>query len=236
MENIEAKIKALEQKRKEIEAGGGEKRIQKQHESGKLTARERIEKLLDKDSFVEIDAFVEHRSIQFGMQNTKVPAEGVVTGYGTIDGRLVFVFAQDFTTMGGSLGEMHAAKICKVMDMAQKTGAPFIGLNDSGGARIQEGVDALKGFGEIFYRNTMSSGVIPQLSVILGPCAGGAVYSPALTDFVFMVSGISKMFITGPQVIKAVTGEEVSDEELGGAAAHSQKSGVAHFISSSEEE
>lgn len=236
MENIEAKIKALEQKRKEIEAGGGEKRIQKQHESGKLTARERIEKLLDKDSFVEIDAFVEHRSIQFGMQNTKVPAEGVVTGYGTIYGRLVFVFAQDFTTMGGSLGEMHAAKICKVMDMAQKTGAPFIGLNDSGGARIQEGVDALKGFGEIFYRNTMSSGVIPQLSVILGPCAGGAVYSPALTDFVFMVSGISKMFITGPQVIKAVTGEEVSDEELGGAAAHSQKSGVAHFISNSEEE
>ncbi|AEE91455.1 putative propionyl-CoA carboxylase beta chain [Tepidanaerobacter acetatoxydans Re1] len=236
METIETKIKILEQKRKTIEMGGGEKRIQKQHESGKLTARERIEKLLDKDSFIEIDAFVEHRSIQFGMQETKVPSEGVITGYGTIDGRLVFIFAQDFTTIGGSLGEMHAAKICKVMDMAAKMGAPFIGLNDSGGARIQEGVDALKGFGDIFYRNTLSSGVIPQLSVILGPCAGGAVYSPALTDFVFMVSGISKMFITGPQVIKAVTGEEVSDEELGGAAAHNQKSGVAHFISQNEQE
>lgn len=236
METIETKLKTLQQKRETIEKGGGEKRIQKQHQSGKLTARERIEKLLDKDSFIEIDAFVEHRSIQFDMQNTKAPGEGVVTGYGTIDGRLVFIFAQDFTTIGGSLGEMHAAKICKIMDMANKMGAPIIGLNDSGGARIQEGVDALKGYGEIFYRNTLSSGVIPQISVILGPCAGGAVYSPALTDFVFMVSGISKMFITGPQVIKAVTGEEVTPEELGGATAHNQNSGVAHFISENEQE
>lgn len=177
METIEAKLKALQQKRAIIEMGGGEKRIQKQHESGKLTARERIEKLLDKDSFVEIDAFVEHRSIQFDMQNTKAPGEGVVTGYGTVDGRLVFIFAQDFTTIGGSLGEMHAAKICKVMDMANKMGAPLIGLNDSGGARIQEGVDSLKGYGEIFYRNTLSSGVIPQLSVILGPCAGSRIFT-----------------------------------------------------------
>nr|WP_281273784.1 carboxyl transferase domain-containing protein [Biomaibacter acetigenes] len=195
-----------------------------------------MQKLLDEGSFVEIDAFVEHRCIQFDMAETKAPGEGVVTGYGTINGRLVFIFAQDFTVIGGSLGEMHAAKIVKVMDMAMKMGAPLIGLNDSGGARIQEGVDALKGYGEIFYRNTLASGVIPQISVILGPCAGGAVYSPALTDFVFMVSGTSKMFITGPQVIKAVTGEEVSPEDLGGAKAHNQKSGVAHFMSQNEEE
>lgn len=236
METFEQKIKNLEEKRKIIQQGGGEKRIKKQHDSGKLTARERIQKLLDEGSFVEIDAFVEHRCIQFDMAHTKAPGEGVVTGYGTIDGRLVFVFAQDFTVIGGSLGEMHAAKIVKVMDMAMKMGAPLIGLNDSGGARIQEGVDALKGYGDIFYRNTLASGVIPQISVILGPCAGGAVYSPALTDFVFMVSGISKMFITGPQVIKAVTGEEVSPEDLGGAKAHNQTSGVAHFISQNEEE
>ncbi|HHW02771.1 MAG TPA: methylmalonyl-CoA carboxyltransferase [Thermoanaerobacterales bacterium] len=236
METIEQKLKILEEKRKTVEQGGGEKRIKKQHESGKLTARERIQKLLDEESFVEIDAFVEHRCIQFDMTETKAPGEGVVTGYGTINGRLVFVFAQDFTVIGGSLGEMHAAKIVKVMDMAMKMGAPLIGLNDSGGARIQEGVDALKGYGEIFYRNTLASGVIPQISVILGPCAGGAVYSPALTDFIFMVSGTSKMFITGPQVIKAVTGEEVSPEDLGGARAHNQKSGVAHFMSQNEEE
>ncbi|MCR4430599.1 MAG: methylmalonyl-CoA carboxyltransferase [Tepidanaerobacteraceae bacterium] len=236
METIEQKLKNLQQKRKIVEQGGGEKRIQKQHESGKLTARERIEKLLDEGSFVEIDTFVEHRCIQFDMAETKAPGEGVVTGYGTINGKLVFVFAQDFTVIGGSLGEMHAAKIVKVMDMAMKMGAPLIGLNDSGGARIQEGVDALKGYGEIFYRNTLSSGVIPQISVILGPCAGGAVYSPALTDFVFMVSGTSKMFITGPQVIKAVTGEEVTPEDLGGARAHNQTSGVAHFMSENEEE
>lgn len=236
METIEMKLKALSEKRKAIEMGGGEKRIKRQHESGKLTARERIGKLLDEGSFVEIDAFVEHRCIQFNMAETKAPGEGVVTGYGTLEGRLIYVFAQDFTTIGGSLGEMHAQKICKIMDMAQKMGAPVIGLNDSGGARIQEGVDALKGYGDIFYRNTVASGVIPQISVILGPCAGGAVYSPALTDFVFMVSGISKMFITGPQVIKAVTGEEVTPEELGGAMAHNQNSGVAHFISESEED
>lgn len=236
METIEQKLKNLQEKRKTIEQAGGEKRIAKQHESGKLTARERIQKLLDEGSFVEIDAFVEHRCIQFDMAETKAPGEGVVTGYGTINGRLVFIFAQDFTVIGGSLGEMHAAKIVKVMDMAMKMGAPLIGLNDSGGARIQEGVDALKGYGEIFYRNTLASGVIPQISVILGPCAGGAVYSPALTDFVFMVSGTSKMFITGPQVIKAVTGEEVSPEDLGGAKAHNQKSGVAHFMSQNEEE
>ncbi|NLC64019.1 MAG: methylmalonyl-CoA carboxyltransferase, partial [Thermoanaerobacterales bacterium] len=216
--------------------GGGEERIKKQHDSGKYTARERIHKLLDEGSFVEIDAFVEHRCIEFDMAQTKAPGEGVVTGYGTINGRLVYIFAQDFTVIGGSLGEMHAQKICKVMDMALKMGAPLIGLNDSGGARIQEGVDALKGYGEIFYRNTISSGVIPQISVILGPSAGGAVYSPAITDFVFMVSGISKMFITGPQVIKAVTGEEVTPEELGGAATHNTKSGVAQFMSQTEEE
>lgn len=230
------KLKSLSERRKTVEMGGGEKRIKKQHESGKLTARERIEKLLDAGSFIEVDAFVEHRCIQFDMAETKAPGEGVVTGYGTINDRLVYIFAQDFTTIGGSLGEMHAAKICKIMDMAQKMGAPVIGLNDSGGARIQEGVDALKGYGDIFYRNTLASGVIPQISVILGPCAGGAVYSPALTDFIFMVSGISKMFITGPQVIKAVTGEEVSPEELGGATAHNQNSGVAHFISETEED
>ncbi len=236
MESIDNKIKELHEKRKAIELGGGEKRIQKQHKSGKLTARERIEKLLDEGSFVEIDAFVEHRCTNFDMADKKAPGEGVVTGYGTIEGRLVYVFAQDFTVIGGSLGEMHAAKICKVMDMAVKMGAPVIGLNDSGGARIQEGVDALKGYGDIFYRNTLSSGVIPQISVIVGPCAGGAVYSPALTDFVFMVTGTSKMFITGPQVIKAVTGEEVTPEDLGGAKAHNQKSGVAHFISENEDD
>ncbi|MGI6485245.1 MAG: acyl-CoA carboxylase subunit beta [Tepidanaerobacteraceae bacterium] len=233
---VEKKLKELDEKYSAIQQGGGEERIKKQHDSGKYTARERIHKLLDEGSFVEIDAFVEHRCIEFDMAQTKAPGEGVVTGYGTINGRLVYIFAQDFTVIGGSLGEMHAQKICKVMDMALKMGAPLIGLNDSGGARIQEGVDALKGYGEIFYRNTISSGVIPQISVILGPSAGGAVYSPAITDFVFMVSGISKMFITGPQVIKAVTGEEVTPEELGGAATHNTKSGVAQFMSQTEEE
>jgi methylmalonyl-CoA decarboxylase alpha subunit len=236
MEIFGQKLKQLQEMYSSIQKGGGEKRIKRQHDSGKYTARERIQKLLDEGTFVEVDAFVEHRCIEFNMADTKAPGEGVVTGYGTIDGRLVYVFAQDFTVIGGSLGEMHAQKICKIMDMAVKMGAPLIGLNDSGGARIQEGVDALKGYGDIFYRNTLSSGVIPQLSVILGPCAGGAVYSPALTDFVFMVSGISKMFITGPQVIKAVTGEEVSAEELGGAKAHNTMSGVAQFMSNTEEE
>jgi len=233
---MDKKLEELAARRARVQAGGGSKRIEKQHSLGKNTARERIKKLLDPGSFVEIDPFVEHRCIQFGMEKVQAPGEGVVTGYGTIDGRLIYIFAQDFTVIGGSLGEMHAAKICKIMDMAVKMGAPLIGLNDSGGARIQEGVDALKGYGEIFYRNTRASGVIPQISVILGPCAGGAVYSPALTDFVFMVEGISKMFITGPQVIKAVTGEDVTPEELGGAVTHNQISGVAQFMSPTEDQ
>ncbi len=225
------KIKDLQDRLEGIQQGGGADRIGKQHKSGKLTARERINLLMDPASFVEIDAFVKHRCTEFGMETMEAPAEGVVTGYGTVDGRLVYVYAQDFTVVGGSLGEMHAKKICKVLDLALKMGAPVVGMNDSGGARIQEGVDALSGFGDIFYRNTIASGVIPQISVIMGPCAGGAVYSPALTDFVFMVDKTSQMFITGPQVIKAVTGEEVSAEELGGAMTHNRTSGVAHFIS-----
>lgn len=230
------KLTDLQRRRAEIEAGGGEAKIKKQHESKKKTARERILALLDAGSFVEVDAFVEHRSTAFGMDKVKAPGEGVVTGYGTVDGRLVFVYAQDFTVIGGSLGEMHAKKICKVMDMAVKMGAPIIGMNDSGGARIQEGIAALSGFGEIFYRNTIASGVIPQISVIMGPCAGGAVYSPAITDFIFMVENTSQMFITGPAVIKSVTGEDVTAEELGGALTHSQKSGVAHFSAKTEDE
>lgn len=223
------KLTDLQARRAEIEAGGGAEKVKKQHDANKLTARERLNLLFDAGSFVEIDAFVTHRSANFNMPNTKAPGEGVVTGYGTVDGRLVYAYAQDFTVIGGSLGEMHAKKICKVMDMAMKMGAPIVGMNDSGGARIQEGLDALSGFGEIFMRNTKASGVIPQISVIMGPCAGGAVYSPAITDFVFMVENTSQMFITGPSVIKSVTGEEVSAEELGGAQAHASKSGVAHF-------
>jgi len=230
------KLNDLQYRRSIIEQGGGADKVKKQHDSGKLTARERILKLLDEGSFVEIDAFVKHRCMDFDMPNTEAPGEGVVTGYGTVDGRLVYVYAQDFTVIGGSLGEMHAKKICKVMDMALKIGAPIIGMNDSGGARIQEGIDALSGFGEIFYRNTISSGVIPQISMIMGPCAGGAVYSPAITDFVFMVEKTSQMFITGPQVIKAVTGEDVTFEELGGAGTHNSVSGVAHFKCSNDEE
>lgn len=229
-------LKELASRKQKITAGGGEKRIARQHEKGKMTARERLEGLLDPDSFVELDTFVRHRCIDFGMEKVEAPGEGVVTGYGTIDGRVVYVFAQDFTVIGGSLGEMHARKICKVMDLALKNGAPLIGINDSGGARIQEGVDALSGYGQIFYRNTIASGVIPQISVIMGPCAGGAVYSPALTDFVFMVEGSSYMFITGPQVIKAVTGEDVTPEELGGAMTHNATSGVAHFKAKTEQE
>lgn len=229
------KINDLRSRIETIQAGGGEKRIEKQHKSGKMTARERINMLMDEGSFVEIDAFVKHRCTEFGMEKEETPAEGVVTGYGTVDGRLVYTYAQDFTVSGGSLGEMHAKKICKVLDMAMKMGAPVVGVNDSGGARIQEGVDALSGYGQIFYRNTLASGVIPQISVIMGPCAGGAVYSPALTDFIFMVDKTSQMFITGPQVIKAVTGEEVSAEELGGGMTHNRTSGVAHFLSSNEE-
>jgi methylmalonyl-CoA decarboxylase alpha subunit len=230
------KIAELRELKEKIKLGGGQKAVDKQHEKGKLTARERILKLLDQGSFVEIDAFVEHRCTNFGMEKNKAPGDGVVTGYGTIDGRLVYIFAQDFTVMGGSLGEMHAAKIVKTQEMALKVGAPLIGINDSGGARIQEGVDALSGYGKIFYNNTIASGVIPQISVILGPCAGGAVYSPAITDFIFMVKNISKMFITGPNVIETVTGEKVSAEELGGAMTHNTVSGVAHFVDDTEDE
>ena len=230
------KLTQLRSRRNVIEQGGGEAKIKKQHDAGKMTARERINALLDEGSFIEIDAFVSHRCNEFDMPSTEAPGEGVVTGYGSIDGRLVYVYAQDFTVIGGSLGEMHAKKICKVLDMAVKAGAPIIGMNDSGGARIQEGIDALAGFGEIFLRNTLASGVVPQISVIMGPCAGGAVYSPAITDFVFMVEKTSQMFITGPQVIKAVTGEDVTSDELGGAKAHASESGVAHFTAATDEE
>ncbi len=220
----------------EISLGGGQKRIEAQHASGKLTARERLNILFDDNSFVEVDVFVSHRCHNFDMEGKKAPGDGVVTGYGTVDGRLVFAYSQDFTVLGGSLGEYHAEKIVKVQNMALKMGAPIVGLNDSGGARIQEGVNALSGFGKIFYNNTISSGVIPQISVIMGPCAGGAVYSPAITDFIFMVDKTSQMFITGPQVIKTVTGEDVSAESLGGATTHNSISGVAHFIGKDDEE
>ncbi len=229
------KLDDLRQRKEKIMLGGGAKRIEKQHSLGKLTARERINLLFDENTFVEIDAFVKHRCTNFGMDKVDAPAEGVVTGYGMVDGRLVYAYAQDFTVVGGSLGEMHAAKICKVMDNAMKVGAPVVGINDSGGARIQEAVDALSGYGKIFYKNTLASGVIPQITAIMGPCAGGAVYSPALTDFTFMVDQTSQMFITGPQVIKTVTGEEVTAEELGGAMTHNSISGVAHFMSPSDE-
>lgn len=218
-------------KRASSQLGGGQKRIEAQHNKGKLTARERISLLLDEDSFQEMGMFVEHRSTSFGLEKQKVPGDGVVTGYGTIHGRLVYVFSQDFTVLGGSLSETHAEKICKVMELAMKNQAPLIGLNDSGGARIQEGVVSLAGYADIFYRNTKASGFIPQLSVIMGPCAGGAVYSPALTDFIFMVEDTSYMFVTGPNVVKTVTHEEVSSEDLGGAKAHAEKSGVNHFTS-----
>lgn len=230
------KIKELKEKREKIALGGGPERIEKQHNKGKYTARERIDMLFDEGSFQEIGMFVEHHSQDLGMDKKDIPADGVVTGHGTIDGRTVYVYAQDFTTMGGSLGEMHAKKISRVMDLARKAGSPFISLLDSGGARIQEGVNSLKGYGEIFKRNTQNSGVIPQISVILGPCAGGAVYSPAITDFVFMVDHTSKMFITGPQVVKSVTGEEVSAEDLGGGSTHNQVSGVAQFLADNEEQ
>ncbi|MBT3334635.1 MAG: acyl-CoA carboxylase subunit beta, partial [Rhodospirillaceae bacterium] len=220
-------LRQLEAKREAARAGGGEKRIQAQHSKGKLTARERLELLLDPGSFEEYDMFVEHRSEDFGMADQRVPGDGVVTGWGTINGRLVFVFSQDFTVFGGSLSEAHAEKICKIMDQAMKVGAPVIGLNDSGGARIQEGVASLGGYAEVFQRNVMASGVIPQISVVMGPCAGGAVYSPAMTDFICMVKDSSYMYVTGPDVVKTVTQEEVTHEELGGASTHSKKSGVA---------
>jgi len=233
--DIDDKIKELKSRNLEAEMGGGEKRIEQQHQKGKMTARERIAYLLDEGSFQELDKFVVHRCQDFGMDKKKIPGDGVVTGYGTINGRRVFFFSQDFTVFGGSLSNAFGQKICKVMDLALKNGAPMIGLNDSGGARIQEGVMSLGGYGEIFKRNVWSSGVVPQISVIMGPCAGGAVYSPALTDLTLMVKKTSNMFITGPQVIKAVTSEEVTPEELGGAMAHNTKSGVAHFAEDSDQ-
>ena len=236
MSNQLEKVKELIQLREEARLGGGEKAIAKQHERGKYTARERIAQLLDEGSFEELDMFVRHRCYNFGQEKKSYLGDGVVTGYGTIDGRLVYVFAQDFTVFGGSLSETMAQKICKIMDMAMKMGAPVIGLNDSGGARIQEGINALSGYAEIFQRNIMASGVVPQISAILGPCAGGAVYSPALTDFTIMAKGISYMFLTGPKVVKTVTGEDVTQEELGGAEVHSSKSGVAHFAAENEQE
>src|SRR5499427_3635078 len=220
-------LRQLEDKRAAARGGGGERRIAAQHGKGKLTARERLEVLLDPGSFEEWDMFVEHRSSDFGMDEQKIPGDGVVTGHGTVNGRLVFVFSQDFTVFGGSLSEAHAEKICKVMDQAMKVGAPVIGINDSGGARIQEGVASLAGYAEVFQRNILASGVVPQISLIMGPCAGGAVYSPAMTDFIFMVKDSSYMFVTGPDVVKTVTHEEVTAEELGGAVTHTTRSGVA---------
>jgi len=234
LSDMSDKREKLRSKRSESLLGGGEKRIDSQHAKGKLTARERIDLLLDENTFHEIGSFVTHRSSDFGMQNQKMLGDGVVTGYGKIEGRLVYLFSQDFTVFGGSLSETHAEKICKIMDMALRNGAPLIGLNDSGGARIQEGVVSLGGYADIFYRNVQASGVIPQISAIMGPCAGGAVYSPALTDFISMVENTSYMFVTGPNVVKTVTNEDVSSEDLGGASVHGTKSGVAHFTEPNE--
>lgn len=230
------KIERLRKLREEAKLGGGPERIERQHKRGKLTARERLDLLLDENSFHELDVFVTHRATGFGMEERRYLGDGVVTGYGTIDGRLVYVFSQDFTVFGGALGEAHAEKICKIMDLAMRNGAPLIGLNDSGGARIQEGVESLGGYAEIFTRNTLASGVIPQISAVMGPCAGGAVYSPTITDFIIMVEGTSFMFVTGPDVVKTVTREEVTFEELGGAMVHNTESGVAHFIAQNDEE
>ena len=220
-------LRELEKRREQARLGGGQKRIQAQHDKGKLTARERIELLLDNDSFEELDMFVKHRCVDFGMEETQISGDGVVTGWGTINGRQVYVYSQDFTVFGGSLSETHAQKICKVMDMAMRNGAPIIGLNDSGGARIQEGVASLAGYADVFQKNVLASGVVPQISVIMGPCAGGAVYSPAMTDFIFMIKDSSYMFVTGPDVVKTVTNEIISAEELGGAKTHTTKSSVA---------
>jgi acetyl-CoA carboxylase carboxyltransferase component len=233
---VDDKLKDLKEREQKVLQMGGEKAVAKHKESGKLSARERLDLLFDPGTFREIDMFVEHRCVNFGMEKVAVPSDGVVTGHGMVEGRPVFAFSQDFTSRAGSLGEMHAKKICKVMDLALKAGVPFVGINDSGGARIQEGVDALSGFGQIFYRNSLASGVIPQISAIMGTTAGGAVYSPAMTDWVFMVKNTSFMFITGPQVIKAVTGEEISFEDLGGAMTHSEKSGVSHFACENDED
>ncbi|MDZ7607844.1 MAG: acyl-CoA carboxylase subunit beta [Cyclobacteriaceae bacterium] len=234
MDRIKAKYEQLEDTRAEALHGGGKKRIESQHQKGKLTARERIDLLIDRGSFHEIGAFVTHRSSEFGLENEKYLGDGVITGYGNINGRLTYIFSQDFTVFGGSLSETHAAKIVKIMNLALKNGAPVIGINDSGGARIQEGVDSLGGYADIFYRNTLLSGVVPQISIIMGPCAGGAVYSPAITDFIFMVEQTSYMFVTGPKVVKTVTHEDVTSEELGGAHTHSTKSGVTHFSAPDE--
>ncbi len=234
--SIHEKLKRLEELRRESEQGGGEARVQAQHERGKLSARERLDLLLDEGSFVELDRFVTHRSTDFGLEEKKFLGDGVVTGYGTIHGRLVYVFSQDFTVFGGSLSETHAEKIVKLQEMAVKNGAPIIGLNDSGGARIQEGVVSLGGYADIFLKNTLASGVVPQISLILGPCAGGAVYSPAITDFIYMVRGTSYMFVTGPNVVKTVTHEDIDMEGLGGADIHASRSGVAHFAMDSEPE
>ncbi|MCG6906172.1 MAG: methylmalonyl-CoA carboxyltransferase [Desulfobacteraceae bacterium] len=233
---VDDKLKDLKEREQKVLQMGGEKAVAKHKESGKLSARERLDLLFDPGTFREIDMFVQHRCVNFGMEKVEVPSDGVVTGHGMVDGRPVFAFSQDFTSRAGSLGEMHAKKICKVMDLALKAGVPFVGINDSGGARIQEGVDALSGFGQIFYRNSLASGVIPQISAIMGTTAGGAVYSPAMTDWIFMVKNTSFMFITGPQVIKAVTGEEISFEDLGGAMTHSEKSGVSHFACENDED
>src|SRR6187397_1024384 len=233
---MKSKLDILKEKIEEGKLGGGPKRITTQHQKGKLTARERIELLMDPGSFEEVGALVIHRTIDFGMGEQQYYGDGVVTGYGTVNGKLVYVFAQDFTVFGGALSETHAEKICRIMDLAMKTGAPMIGLNDSGGARIQEGVRSLGGYADIFYRNVLSSGVIPQLSAIMGPCAGGAVYSPAMTDFTLMVENTSYMFVTGPNVVKTVTNEEVSSEELGGASTHSTKSGVTHLTAANDME
>ncbi|MFO7929834.1 MAG: acyl-CoA carboxylase subunit beta [Thermodesulfobacteriota bacterium] len=236
MSGVSEKINELLEKKARMREMGGKKAVEKQKEKGKLTARERLERLFDQGTFREIDIFVKHRSVNFGMDKADIPSDGVITGHGRVDGRPVFAFAQDFTARAGTLGEMHASKICKVMDLAMKAGTPVVGFNDSGGARIQEGVDALRGYGEIFYRNSIASGVIPQISAIMGPTAGGAVYSPAMTDWVFMVKKTSHMFITGPQVIKSVTGEDITFEDLGGATTHNEKSGVAHFACDSDED
>ncbi|UCH24125.1 MAG: methylmalonyl-CoA carboxyltransferase [Deltaproteobacteria bacterium] len=236
MGNVADKIKDLKEREKKTLQMGGKEAVAKQKEKGKLTARERINLLFDRGTFREIDMFVQHLCVNFGMEKDEIPSDGVITGHGLVDGRPAFAFAQDFTSRAGSLGEMHSKKICKVMDLALKAGVPFVGFNDSGGARIQEGVDALSGYGQIFYRNSLASGVIPQISAIMGPTAGGAVYSPAMTDWVFMVKNTSYMFITGPDVIKAVTGEEITFEELGGAMTHNEKSGVAQFACESDED
>src|SRR5215472_7568429 len=229
-------IEELRRRTAEAEAGGGAERREREHKAGKLTARERVQRLLDEGTFEELDKFVTHRTDDFGMEEQRPPGDGFITGYGRIGGRLAYVFAQDFTVFGGSLSETNALKICKIMALAMRNGAPIIGLNDSGGARIQEGVRSLAGYADIFLRNTLASGVVPQISAIMGPCAGGAVYSPAITDFILMVQNTSYMFITGPDVIKAVTHEEVTKDELGGAMTHNEKSGVAHFLAHDDAE